>query len=83
MKQMVVRLDKKILEDRGVIIPDYFFWSYPPVVTVLLLALYTIEAILLCISVYFALAILLQPLIICATVSACGNNLHLESCTVR
>ena len=44
------------------------------------IALYIIEATLLCLSVYSVPASLLQPLVICATVSACClHNLHLGS----
>ena len=32
---MLVSLDEKVPEDLGVVIPDYFFWFYPPVFTVL------------------------------------------------
>ena len=64
-----------------------FFWFYPPVLTVLKIvvstyALYTIEATFLCLSVYSVPASLLQPLMICAVVSACLHNLHLGSYTV-
>ena len=47
------------------------------------MALYTIQATLLCLSVYSVSASLLQPLIICAKVSACYlHNLLLGSCTL-
>ena len=32
---MLVSLDREVSEDLDVIIPDYFFWFYPPVFTVL------------------------------------------------
>ena len=35
VKQMHVSLNGEVSEDLGVIIPDYFFWFYPPVFTVL------------------------------------------------
>ena len=35
VKHMNVSMNKKVLEDIGVIIPDYFFWFYSPVFTVL------------------------------------------------
>ena len=41
VKQILVSLDEKILEDLGMIIPDYFFWCYPPVFTVLKVVLST------------------------------------------
>ena len=41
MKQMLVSLDGKVLEDLDVAIPDQFFWFYPPVFTVLKIVLST------------------------------------------
>ena len=41
VKQMLIGLDRKISKDRGVIVPDYFFWFYPPVLTVLKVVLST------------------------------------------
>ena len=41
VKQMLVSLDGKVPEDLGVVIPDYFFWLYPPVFTVLKIVLGT------------------------------------------
>ena len=35
VRQILVSLDEKVPEDLGVAIPDYFFWFYPPVFTVL------------------------------------------------
>ena len=63
---MLVNLDGKVPEDLGVVIPDYFFWFYPPVFTVLKIVLstyglYIIEATLLCLLVYSVPASLLQP----------------------
>ena len=45
VKQVHVSLGKKVLEDPGVIIPDYFFWSYPPVFTVLQVVLSTYDPV--------------------------------------
>ena len=39
VKQMLVSLDGKVTEDLGVVIPDYFFWFYPPVFTMLQIVL--------------------------------------------
>ena len=41
VKQMLVSLDWKVPEDLGVVAPDYFFWFYPPVFTVLKIVLGT------------------------------------------
>ena len=41
VKQMLVSLDGKVLEDLGVVIPDYFVWFYPPVFAVLEIVLST------------------------------------------
>ena len=41
VKQMLVSLDGKVPEDLGVVIPDYFFWFYSPVFTVLKIVLST------------------------------------------
>ena len=41
VKQMLIGLDRKISKDRGVIVPDYFFWFYSPVLTVLKVVLST------------------------------------------
>ena len=38
---MLVSLDREVIEDLGVIIPDYFFWFYLPVFTVLKVVLST------------------------------------------
>ena len=35
VQRVLVSLDRKVLAGLGVDIPDYFFWSYPPVFTVL------------------------------------------------
>ena len=45
MKQMLVSLDREVLEDLGVIIPDCFFWFYPPVFTVLKVVLSTYSSV--------------------------------------
>ena len=34
-KQMLVTLDREVPEDHGVIVPDYCFFFYPPVFTML------------------------------------------------
>ena len=75
VKLMLVSLNREVPEDLGVVISDYFFWFYSPVFTVLMIvsahiALYTIEATLLCLSMYSISASLLRPLVICPTVSA-------------
>ena len=41
VKQMLVGLDGEVPEDLGVIVPDYYFLFYPPVFTVLKVALRT------------------------------------------
>ena len=41
VKQMLVSLDREVPEDLGVTIPNYFFWFYPPVFTVLKVVLST------------------------------------------
>ena len=41
VKQMLVSLDGEVPENLGVIIPDYFIWSYAPVFTVLKVVLST------------------------------------------
>ena len=58
VKQMLVSPDKKVSEDLGVIIPDYFFWLYPPVFTVLKLVLRTYCILYI---VYYVYCILLRP----------------------
>ena len=76
---MLVSLDGKVPEDLGVVIP-VFFLVLP---TSLYCAQDRTQHILLCLLVYSVPASLLQPLVICATVSACClHNLHLGSCTV-
>ena len=41
LKQMLVSPNGKVPEDLGVVIPDYFFWFYSPVFTVLKIVLST------------------------------------------
>ena len=41
MNQMLASLDRKFSEDLGAVIPDYFFWFYSPVFTVLKIVLST------------------------------------------
>ena len=88
VKQMLVSLDGKVPEDLGVVLPDYFFLVLPTSLYCAQeysahMALYTIEATLLCLSMYSVPASLLQLLVICPAVSACClHNLNLESCTV-
>ena len=53
MKQMLVGLNREVPEEPGMIIPDYSFWFHPPVSRShsAHIALYTIEAKLLSLSV--------------------------------
>ena len=84
VKQMLVSLDGEVPEDLGMIIPDYVFWYYSQCLLCSKLysahtALYINEATLLYLSVFSVPGSLLQPLMICATVSAyCLHNLHLD-----
>ena len=41
VKQIFVSLDGKVPDDIGVVIPDHFFWFYPPVLNVLKIVLST------------------------------------------
>ena len=41
VKQMLVSLERKVSEDLGVVISNYFFWFYPPFFTVLKIVLST------------------------------------------
>ena len=41
VRQMLVGLDGKVSEDHGMIVPDQFFWLYPPVFTMLKVVLST------------------------------------------
>ena len=41
VKHMLVSLDGKVPEDLGLVIPDYFFWLNPPILTVLKVILST------------------------------------------
>ena len=45
VKRMLVSLDEEIPEDLCVIIPEYFFWFYPPVFTVLKVVLNTYDPV--------------------------------------
>ena len=41
VNQMLVSLDEKVSDDLGVVSPDYFFWFYSPVFTVLKIVIST------------------------------------------
>ena len=45
VKQMLVSLDGEVPKGLGVIIPDYFFWFYSPVFTVLMVVLSTYDPV--------------------------------------
>ena len=45
MKQILVSLDREAPENLDVIVPDYFFWFYPLVFTVLKVVLGTYDPV--------------------------------------
>ena len=61
VKQMLVSLDEKVPEDLGVVIPDYFFWFYPPFFTVLKIVLSTYGPVILVVVVVVEKKVLSHP----------------------